>query len=266
MKKRVLDLFSGIGGFSLGLERAGMQTVAFVENEPYCRAVLQKHWPDVVKYKDVRGFDGRFWRGPVEIVCGGFPCQPWSDAGVKRGVEDDRDLWPEMARIIEESQPEWVIGENVSGFVNQPMGLDRSISDLEGLGYTVQTFGIPACSTGAPHRRMRAWIVAHASQPGLSPPEQETILGEGRRQEGRTTPECDWRLPQPEFRGMADGLPKGLDEAMNPWADGEWADTPRVATGVKDRVSRLRALGNAVVPAVVEKIGQAILYAEADHG
>ncbi len=160
-----LDIFAGIGGFALGLKWAGIETAAFVEKDLYCQKVLAKNFPGVPIHDDIRQFDGRPFRG-IDMLTGGFPCQPWSDAGNKRGHEDDRDLWPEMARVIEESRPRWVIGENVSGFVNQPMGLDRSISDLEGLGYTVQTFLIPACSVGAPHKRMRAWIVAHDERGG----------------------------------------------------------------------------------------------------
>ena len=158
----VLDLFSGIGGFSLGLERAGMQTVAFCENDKFCQKVLAKHWPDIPIHENIEELDGRQYRGTVDLVCGGFPCQPFSVAGQQRGAEDDRALWPEMLRVIREVEPAWVIGENVSGIIN--MELDNVLSDLENSGYSCQTFVIPACAVDAPHRRDRVWIIAsHAN-------------------------------------------------------------------------------------------------------
>ena len=158
----VLDLFSGIGGFSLGLERAGMQTVAFCESDKFCQKVLAKHWPDIPIHENIEELDGRQYRGTVDLVCGGFPCQPFSVAGQQRGAEDDRALWPEMLRVIREVEPAWVIGENVSGIIN--MELDNVLSDLENSGYSCQTFVIPACAVDAPHRRDRVWIIAsHAN-------------------------------------------------------------------------------------------------------
>jgi DNA (cytosine-5)-methyltransferase 1 len=160
----VLDLFSGIGGFSLGLERAGpFRTVAFCEQEPFPQAVLRKHWPGVPIYDDVRTIPTDEL-GRIDLVCGGFPCQPWSVAGQRQGTEDDRDLWPTMAALVEELRPKWVIGENVRGFVNEEMGLQRSLSDLESIGYQAVPFIIPACAVDAPHRRDRVWIIAHADK------------------------------------------------------------------------------------------------------
>ena len=130
---RVLDLFSGIGGFSLGLERAGMETVAFCEIEEFPRKVLAKHWPGVPIHKDIRDLKGDAI-GPVDLICGGYPCQPFSTAGKRRGKEDDRHLWPEYLRLIREIRPTWVIGENVAGHIS--MGLDQVLADLEGEGYT----------------------------------------------------------------------------------------------------------------------------------
>ena len=155
---KVLDLFSGIGGFSLGLGRAGMETVQFCEIDNYCQKVLAKHWPGIPIHDDIRTLDGEQFRGAVGVVCGGFPCQPFSSAGKRAGKNDDRDLWPEMYRIIREVQPAWVVGENVAGFVD--MELDRTLSDLENSGYACQTFEIPACAVAAHHQRMRVWIVA----------------------------------------------------------------------------------------------------------
>ena len=157
-KLRHLDLFSGIGGFSLGLERTGgFETVAFCEIEPFCQKVLKKHWPDVPIYDDVRTLDAD-GLGNVDIITGGYPCQPFSLAGKRDGEEDDRHLWPEMFRIIQAFRPAWVIGENVAGHIS--MGLDQVLFDLESADYACQAFVIPACAVDAPHRRDRVWIIA----------------------------------------------------------------------------------------------------------
>tara|TARA_R100000654_G_scaffold39457_1_gene65234 strand:+ start:926 stop:2023 length:1098 start_codon:yes stop_codon:yes gene_type:complete len=174
---RVLDLFSGIGGFSLGLESVGMETVAFCEMDAFCQKVLKKHWPNVPIHSDIKELDGHEYRGAVELICGGFPCQPFSVAGEQRGAEDDRALWPEMLRVIREVQPTWVIGENVSGIIN--MELDNVLSDLEAEGYAAQTFVLPACSVDAKHRRDRVWIVAHADSQGE--PNESKYVGAGER-------------------------------------------------------------------------------------
>lgn len=157
---RVLDLFSGIGGFSLGLESAGMETVAFCEQDKFCQKVLAHHWPTLPIHSDITELNGYEYRGSVELVCGGFPCQPFSVAGKQLGKEDDRALWPEMLRVIREVAPRWVIGENVSGII--PMELDQVLSDLEGEGYTCWTFVLPACAVDAHHRRDRVWVVAYS--------------------------------------------------------------------------------------------------------
>lgn len=162
----VLDLFSGIGGFSLGLHRAGMNTVAFCEIEPYPQAVLRKNFPGVPIYDDVRTVTAERLHADgidtVDLICGGFPCQPFSVAGQQRGKDDDRHLWPEMFRIISETKPTWVIGENVTGFVS--MALCEVSADLESIGYEVQPFIIPACAVNAHHRRDRVWVVAHSKR------------------------------------------------------------------------------------------------------
>jgi|14BtaG_2_1085337.scaffolds.fasta_scaffold49536_2 DNA (cytosine-5)-methyltransferase 1 len=161
-KLRVLDLFSGIGGFSLGLERTGglFETAAFCEFADFPRKVLAKHWPDVPIFQDVRILKGSDIDGPIDVICGGYPCQPFSTAGRRKGQEDDRHLWPEFNRLVAELRPSWVIGENVAGHIS--MGLDDVLSDLEGQGYSARTFVIPACATDAPHRRDRVWTVAYS--------------------------------------------------------------------------------------------------------
>ena len=158
---RHLDLFSGIGGFALGLSWVGgFETVAFCDNEPFAQEILKKRWPNVPIYEDVRTINEKEL-GKIDIITGGFPCQPWSLAGARKGADDDRDLWPEMVAIIENLQPKWVIGENVRGFVNEPLGLQRTLSDLESIGYQAIPYIIPASGVGAFHRRERVWIIAN---------------------------------------------------------------------------------------------------------
>ena len=153
------SLFSGIGGFDLAAQWCGWQNIFQVEINNFCQKVLIKNFPAVKRYKDIKEFDGTEYRGAIDIISGGFPCQPFSVAGKRKGTEDDRSLWHEMFRIIKEIKPHWIVGENVAGIVN--MELNNVLADLEGEGYETQTFIIPACAVGAPHRRDRVWIVAN---------------------------------------------------------------------------------------------------------
>ena len=166
-----LSLFSGIGGLDLAAEWAGIQTVGQCEWAEYPTQVLEKHWPDVPRWKDIRTLTGesfyeRTGRRTVDIISGGFPCQPFSVAGKQRGKEDDRYLWPEMVRVIKELRPTWVVGENVAGIVR--MALPDILSELEACGYRTRTFLIPACAVGARHRRYRVAIVGYSEHNGLS--------------------------------------------------------------------------------------------------
>jgi DNA (cytosine-5)-methyltransferase 1 len=267
---KVLDLFSGIGGFSLGLERAGFETVAFCEIDPFCRKVLNKHWPDVPIHEDIKELDGEQYKGTVELVCGGFPCQPFSVAGKQRGADDDRALWPEMLRVIREVQPTWVIGENVIGL--EGLALEQCVFDLEGDGFSVQVFDIPACGVGAVHRRHRLWIVAHAKHDaGRKRTERGSIRdrrselhgAEGdvantdssqlRKQSGRSCWSSGEKTTQSEFYG-------------NQWISANtelgWPTESPVCgadDGIPNRLDRLRALGNALVVQIPEILGRAIL-------
>jgi DNA (cytosine-5)-methyltransferase 1 len=177
-----LDLFAGIGGFALGFEETGLfKTTCFVENEPYCQAVLKHHWPHVPVLGDIYDVKGRDLPEPhPDVIVGGFPCQPYSQAGQQRAQSDPRDLWPEMFRLVRECRPTWVVGENVVGLVQ--LGLDRVLSDLESEGYATRTFNIPAFAVGAPHQRQRLWIVAHSHSP--SEPDVPIDGDAGRRQLG----------------------------------------------------------------------------------
>ena len=158
MAMRLLDLFSGIGGFSYAAETliGGYETVAFCEMDEFCQKVLKKHWPQVPIFDDVRTIDATRL-GRIDIVTGGYPCQPFSQAGRRQGEEDERHLWPEMLRIIKSCQPRYVLAENVAGHVT--MGLDEVLTDLENQGYTTRPIIVPACAKNAPHRRDRVWII-----------------------------------------------------------------------------------------------------------
>ena len=167
MKLRHLDLFSGIGGFSLGMEATGgFETVAFCEIEEFPRKVLAKHWPDVKQYTDIKELNYEKLKSdglvPIDIITGGYPCQPFSQAGKRAGEQDPRHLWPEMFRIIKELRPTWVVAENVSGHIK--LGLDSVLSDLALQGYAARTFSLSASSVGANHKRERIWIVAHSER------------------------------------------------------------------------------------------------------
>jgi len=157
-----LDLFSGIGGFALAAEwvwGSDLEILYFVEIDPFCQRVLKKHWPEVPIHDDIKTFKATQYLGRVALLTGGFPCQPVSHAGKQKGKEDDRWLWPEMARIIEECRPRWVVCENVAGLIH--LGLDDVLFDLEDLGYEAWPTVIPACAVNAPHRRDRVWIIAY---------------------------------------------------------------------------------------------------------
>ena len=161
---KVIDLFSGIGGFSLGLESTGgFETVQFVENNKWCQKVLAKNFPGVPITGDIKNYEPKRSDG-IGLVCGGFPCQPFSVAGKRKGTEDDRHLWPEMLRVIKASKPRWVIGENVRNLtsIQDGMVFEQVCTDLENEGYEVQSFIIPASAVNAPHQRYRVWIVAHS--------------------------------------------------------------------------------------------------------
>ena len=161
-----LSLFSGIGGLDLAAEMAGFKTVGQCEWADYPTKVLEKHWPDVPRWRDIRTLTGESFyektgMRTVDVISGGFPCQPFSVAGKRRGKEDDRYLWPEMLRVVSELRPTWVVGENVAGIVS--LALDTVLSDLESIGYASWAFIIPACAVDAPHRRDRCAIMAHCN-------------------------------------------------------------------------------------------------------
>lgn len=163
------SLFSGIGGFDLAAEWAGWTNAFNCEIDSFCRKVLKYHFPDAEQYEDIKKADFSKWTDRIDVLTGGFPCQPFSLAGKRKGTEDDRYLWPAMLGVIRTVRPRWVVGENVYGIVNWSDGLvfDTVCSDLEAAGYEVQPYIIPACGVGAPHRRDRVWFVGHYKKDDL---------------------------------------------------------------------------------------------------
>ena len=234
---RVLDLFSGIGGFSLGLERTGgFRTVAFCEIEPYCRAVLRKHWPDVPCFEDVRTLTAADV-GAIDVICGGFPCQDISYAGYGAGIDGERSgLWSQYSRLIRQLRPQRAIVENVPALLGR--GLGRVLGDMAALGYDAEWHCIPASHVGLPHVRDRVWIIAN---------------DRGEREQGEPAPSLPYLY----------GIPWGENERRaTQWGKRPDLHTPwlcRAGNGISER---LDALGNAVVPQIPEIIGRAILEAE----
>ncbi len=162
------SLFSGIGGFDLAADWAGWTNLFNCEIDPFCRRVLKYHFPNAEQYTDIRTTDFTIWRDRIDVLTGGFPCQPFSVAGKRLGTDDHRHLWPEMLRAIREIRPRWIVGENVRGILSWNGGLvfEQVCADLEAAGYEVQPLILPACSVGAPHRRDRVWFVAHRADAG----------------------------------------------------------------------------------------------------
>jgi DNA (cytosine-5)-methyltransferase 1 len=242
MKLRVLDLFSGVGGFSLGLERTGgFETVAFCEIEPFPRRVLAKHWPEVPCYDDVRTLTGARLAADgiaVDVITGGFPCQDLSASGKQIGVSGERSgLYSEILRLACELRPKFVAMENVANLLIGDGGdwFATLLRNMASIGYVVEWFYIPASWLGAPHARTRVWIIAYSHKIGCG----GLALGfDTFRQFERGTAQKTWapELSPPAVCGVDDGI--------------------------SNRVDRLAALGNAVVPQIPELIGRAILQAE----
>ncbi len=255
---RVGSLFSGIGGLDLGLERAGMEVVWQCEIDPFCQSVLRKHWPDVPCYGDIRDLDESV--PPVDLIAGGFPCQPVSLAGKGKAQADERWLWPEFVRVLGALRPDYVLVENVPGLASR--GLWNVVADLAALGYDAEWDLVSAASVGAPHLRERlfvcawdrgSWPLADRSGFSGSTGREPRILAceAGEAQ--------DHGEQRKRSRNAADDCSTGGGTA-DYWS--VEPDVGRVAYGVPVRMDRLRALGNAVVPQVAEWVGRKIMNVE----
>jgi DNA (cytosine-5)-methyltransferase 1 len=272
-----LDLFSGIGGFALAAKWAGIDTVAFCEIEPYAQKVLAKNFIGVPIFKDIKELKRSDINESIDIITGGFPCQPFSIAGRKKGTEDNRDLWPQMFRVIKEFKPAWVIGENVANFVS--MAFQRTKTDLESEGYEVQPFIIPACGVNAPHRRDRVWIVGYAKHNGSFTTEKQRGIdktGNNNKERKKEAFQLEGTGVRGNYEAMAysrctllqggikqreSGMENKKQDAYINKRSGWWAiepDVGRVAHGVPNRVDRLKGLGNAIVPQVAYQIMKGI--------
>lgn len=221
-----LDLFSGIGGFALAAKWAGINTIQFVEIDGFCQKVLMKNFPDVPIHSDIKSFN---CNTQIDFLTGGFPCQPFSLAGNKKGINDDRYLWPEMFRIIKQCQPRWIIAENVPGIISH---LDPVLEDLESENYKWEALLIPASTVGAPHKRERLWIIGHSNRFASEQTDKEALAepcsgktwSRFTRQFRRDIPTAYWEKVKPPISGVDNGLPFGVD--------------------------RNKALGNAIVPQI----------------
>lgn len=214
------SLFSGIGGFDLAAEWAGWTNAFNCEIDPFCRTILKYHFPNAKQYEDIRTADFTIWKDRIDVLTGGFPCQPFSLAGKRQGTEDDRYLWPAMLDVIRTVRPRWVVGENVYGIVNWSEGLvfEQVCADLEAAGYEVQPYIIPACGVGAPHRRDRCWFVAHRTDAGTETMRERkdgiyavelVAYPDGNRRRKRTNEQ----KPLPECVGTSDagnGVENGI--------------------------------------------------------
>jgi len=268
MELSVLDLFSGIGGFSLGLEATGkFKTIGFCEKDKFCQKVLQKHWPDTPIYEDIKKLDGT--KIKADVITGGFPCQSISIAGKQKGKNDDRFLFPEMLRVIKETQARWVIGENVQNLLNISNGeiLQGIHNDLESIGYEVQTFSISASSQGAWHKRQRIWIIANTNT-RLSFRENKEIQTRGITSNNGSTNVANSNniRTQVQTKGKHTSFKMFGSHSKKSWWK-TFSEFYRIPDGLqygldKDRTNRIKALGNAIVPQIATEIGKAIIKAE----
>lgn len=283
---RCLDLFAGgCNGFGLAAKWMGWQTVACVEIDEWNQKLLKQNFPESEIYGDIREFnrsEAAKYRGRIDLITGGFPCQPFSSAGKRKGTEDDRYLWPEMLKSIRIIQPEYVVGENVVGLTTMDDGrtFDGILASLEDEGYTVESFILPACGVGAWHRRNRIWIVAYLSRIRDRRETEKLARGVGLEQNTLVRPngEEDTNRTQPSSQDAtydsSQGLPKSRQTRIEelreekreriynrPQFANWWKSEPgvgRVVSRIPNRAHRIKALGNSVVPQVAYEIYQAI--------
>ena len=287
------SLFSGIGGFDLAAQWMGWDNIFNCEWEEFPRRVLRHHFPESKQYGDIKEFDATAYAGRVDILTGGFPCQPYSAAGRKLGKHDERHLWPEMLRVIRECAPRYVVGENVRGLVSWNEGLvfEEVCADLEALGYSVQPCLLPAASVNAPHKRMRVWFIAYSERVRLEHTKEPGSVGEIQGQVGRqpthtsqavgstraSAHPCDTRLQGGKQHGAPDKKeqqPQSSRPVTQRSQVGDWQEFPTQppvcgrddgipreldsVTFSKWRKESIKAYGNAIVPQVAYQIFKAI--------
>lgn len=254
---RHLDLFSGIGGFALAARMVGgIETVGFCEIEEHPQRILKKNFPTIPIHDDVRTLDPKQY-GRIDLITGGYPCQPFSTAGSRKGESDARHLWPHMLRIITEARPAWILCENVKGHIT--LGLDTVLDDLEREGYAAQAYCIPACSIGAVHRRERLFILANASSDGFD---------EGSPRCCNVSANDAWRADGSKEDSQYEGC-RGVRPVLDgdSYPIGSWGTEPpplRVDDGVsrrmdRDRAARNKSIGNAIVPQIAAEILRCIM-------
>jgi DNA (cytosine-5)-methyltransferase 1 len=282
------SLFSGIGGFDLAAEWMGWENVFHCEIAEFPRKILNHYWPKSESYEDIKKTDFTKWHGTVDIISGGFPCQPYSAAGKRLGKEDDRHLWPEMLRVIREVKPQWVVGENVRGLLNWNGGLvfHEVCADLENIGYEVQAFIIPASGLNAPHQRERLWVVAHSNGNECNK-RGESINGREINKPKNGSEIWDKSTPDGKQRDVADTKVIGRKNALENRKlergrfrfgnkSHTWNSFPSqypvcggddgISNGLdnitfsKWRNESIKGYGNAVVPQVVYRIFKTIEY------
>lgn len=257
------SLFSGIGGFDLAAEWMGWENVFHCEWNPFGQAVLNHYWPNAESYGDITKTDFTKWRGSVDIITGGFPCQPFSVAGKRRGKDDERHLWPEMLRAIREAAPQYIVGENVRGIVNWNRGMvfNEVLDDLEAIGYEVSPFLLPAYSVGGQQERYRMWFIAYSNQiPGNGVGERrEENTSQWRKRKRSESRELFQLVPngtmveirtrEGQFIKSESALVSGVDGISYDMAGGTFLKYADEANG---------AFGNAIVPQVAYEIFKAI--------
>ena len=272
MTLTVGSLFSGIGGLDLGLERAGMEVIWQSEIDPYACRVLKKHWPEVVNHGDIKAIN---WGNVVrpDVICGGYPCQPFSNAGKRKGEDDPRHLWPWVRTAISELRPRYAILENVRGHLS--LGGLSVVGDLASIGYDAEWRIVSAASVGAPHRRDRVIIVAYPTKlhcngsdhNARNSSQSETLSQFGDSSRAATMAHTSGERclhTRTQVFSTEGRLNAQRESAFGSW----WATEPdvgRVANGIPSRVDRLRGLGNAVVPQVAEVIGRLVISHAQDN-
>ena len=282
MKLKLLDLFSGIGGFSLGLESTGFfETIGFVEKDKFCQKVLKKHWNNINIEEDIRNVKGEKYQ--ADVVTGGFPCQPFSVAGKRKSTADDRYLWDEMLRVIREVKPIWIVAENVEGIVNinEGMVLRQVLNDLENEGFQSQCIIIPASGIGAWHQRKRIWILAYSNNNGSYRSQRNATKQSSNEQKDRLSFGDDKDVSNSNVKGLERHrdeyeLREAKQEKNFIWSSNDgtkeswWQIKSRICgvpNGVsyeldKDRSNRIKSLGNSIVPQIARQIGLSIMEAE----